>query len=108
MPAQTSWTVTTTLMDMTRYYWRVWANDSQADSEVVSTWFDVDTSIVPTDASTDTVGDVPTDTWTPPLPSDESGCGCRTIPPAGDALPWTALGLVLASLGLIVTRRRDR
>jgi MYXO-CTERM domain-containing protein len=105
MTEQTEWTVTTVLMDMTRYYWRVWANDGRNDGPSASTHFDVDTSgFIPDpsdDASTDVVDDT-TPPWVPP--KDESGCGCRTVPAGSAGLPLVALALGL--LLLLVRRRR--
>jgi hypothetical protein len=101
---RTSWTVTTTLDDGARYYWRVWANDGRSDGEASSTYFDIDTSVTPPDMDTDASTDVIDEG--PPTPGDSgSGCGCRTMP-GGSA----EAGLILLTLGLIVLacRRRGR
>jgi MYXO-CTERM domain-containing protein len=104
---QTSWTVTTTLADGTRYYWRVWCNDGRTDGPASSSWFDVDTSLVPPDASTDAPTDVATDTGIPPTwGSDEGGCGCRTVPSEGSDSAWAAALIALAMLGLALRPRR--
>jgi MYXO-CTERM domain-containing protein len=100
---QTSWVVNADLMDATRYYWRVWANDGRNDGPSASTFFDVDLSAAPdepTDASTDTVDD-----WMPPMPTpSDSSCGCRTVPGASSGAPLVVLALALAAL---VLRRRS-
>ncbi|MBW2261668.1 MAG: hypothetical protein JRG91_06810, partial [Deltaproteobacteria bacterium] len=99
---QTSWILTTDLMDGGRYYWRVWANDGTADSPPTDTFFDVLIRDLPdedTDASTDVVTDTP---WIPPQPSD-STCGCSTLPGRPGGLALILIGLALAALA---ARRR--
>ncbi|MBW2261055.1 MAG: hypothetical protein JRG91_03700 [Deltaproteobacteria bacterium] len=99
---QTEWIVTVDLMDATRYYWRVWANDGRADGPPASSSFDVDYSLMP-DTDPDTSTDTITDTIPPfPTPGD-TDCGCRTLSSPGSSLPWVLLSL--AALALIRKRR---
>jgi MYXO-CTERM domain-containing protein len=100
---QTTWTLTSDLMDGQRYFWRVYANDGTSDSPMADTFFDV--SIVPTaDTDPDASTDVVTDTiWIPPA-TDDGTCGCSTLPGRPGGLALILVGLALAAL--LARRRR--
>ncbi len=102
MDGRTEWTVNVDLMDASRYYWRVWANDGRTDGPPADSFFDVDYSLMPDedpDAATDTITDV-----IPPFPiPEDAGCGCRTASSPGQGLPWVLLAL--AALALLRRRR---
>jgi MYXO-CTERM domain-containing protein len=100
---QTEWTVDTDLMDATRYYWRVWANDGRTDGPSSDSFFDVDYSLMPDLDPDGTTEDAVTDTILPfPRPED-TGCGCHVLASPGAGLPWVLVAL--AALALIRRRR---